>query len=270
MGAEFDPDWQRQPWHNLYQSTSLPLDCVQACVYVRRRRDCVSLSMRVCVCARVCACSSACPGHIVAKGVKLTKLWDISLTCISSYRHFCACVYSDLCVYLGETKSNTEERQIYFDRRLCQSFSETLSSLRIYTASLCQRQALSKFFYCRTCVFFFPGHDRYWTEIRFKSTNCAFSLQPEIITMFILAYMYDCSKPLQRSQPQAEGRITSSMLKPKMTGEWVDWLEAITLMSKDVLINHSPPLFWHHFFLFLFLVTYLLTIITQTKTSHLI
>lgn len=36
LGAEFDPDWHRQRWHNLYQSTSLLLDslCLRVCVCV--------------------------------------------------------------------------------------------------------------------------------------------------------------------------------------------------------------------------------------------
>lgn len=74
-------------------------------------------------------------------------------------------VHTVTLVYLGERKSDTEERQIYFDRRLCQSFSETLSSLGIYTASLCQREALSKFLYCKACSICLFFQDRTGTEL---------------------------------------------------------------------------------------------------------
>lgn len=56
--------------------------------------------------------------------------------------------------------------------------------------------------------------------ICFKNTNCM--LLTVLISMLTVLCMCDCSKQLQRSQPQADGGITSSMLKPKMTGEWVD------------------------------------------------
>ena len=51
LGVEFDPDWQRQRWHNLYQSTSLRLDslCLSVCVCV-----CVCVCVWECVCVCVC------------------------------------------------------------------------------------------------------------------------------------------------------------------------------------------------------------------------
>lgn len=125
-GAEFDADWQRQPWHNLYQSTRLPLDPPTS-VCEEIKRDCVQPGP-----------PSVRPGHPTAKGLKLTKLgevfWHISLY-LSSFVFLTWCRVT---VYVG--KSDTKKIEILFDKALCQSFSETLSPLGIYTSCLCQKK----------------------------------------------------------------------------------------------------------------------------------
>lgn len=156
LGAEFDPDWQRQRWHNLYQSTSLLLDsfCLSVCVS-EMKCECKWFSVALLLCMPVCVCVGVCPGHIIARRgwncQNLERFFDI---CFSAYMAACTFVCTAMYVCIWEIKL-TQRRDRYILTRGCVNlFAGPLSSLRIHTASPCQKRkhsrqilALSKHFH---------------------------------------------------------------------------------------------------------------------------
>lgn len=205
-------------------------------------------------------CSSACPGHIIAKGVKVKKVRDF-LTYVSVYIsvcvRLCARIYVT-CVYLGDKAQLTQKTDIFWQETVSIFWWDLIFPQDLHSLSNGKEKTLTRHWLCpNTSIVQHVICLQNKTDIsRFCSAICKMlqlcklwlcdsgSLHHEIISMSILKHSHDYSKQLISTAetsalaPQAAGRITSSMFKPKMTGERACRPETSRLMW-NVLIQQN-------------------------------